>query len=194
MAIVISSTNTFVRAAAPRVFSKHPLSALTDLTNIVPVMTRPNRSDPKAWYKNWIDATTDIEKIDTRSRHHMISNLITKFAAKGRDQSVSSLLYLLRIRAMIVLFFGASDSCAGSRKESAKWLAFLQKDYAGHGGWKMNRTKEQDDIIQGYQYTYALVLADRVDDAETEFTRADKEFGLVRHADYLMRNPSLLAK
>jgi hypothetical protein len=79
-----------------------------------------------------------------------------------------------------------SDSGGLSSRGRDRWTAFLCRDLAIHGGWNDYRSKEEDHIIGEYQLAYALCLDDQFKAAGIVFTKADKMFGALRHAKYLL--------
>lgn len=164
--------------------------------------------DKTAWKMNWFDATKELKTTNPVQRYYMLSSYINKIDTpspkkdtyKRTDESpVIQLLYLLRVRAMAVMFFDINlitcyNDESFSAEESARMKMaweFLNRDVSNHPGWYVPRSSVEDQVIQGYQYAYVLFTSDDEDLYEKgkfEFTKHDKLFGKIRHDLYLENN------
>lgn len=139
--------------------------------------TKLSKSDDDiVWKKNWFDATKETENTSSAQRNYIVNALIKRFDSYEHEDAIS-LIFALRIRTLLVMFF--------ENNYSERHFAFLSRDFANHGGWFTTRTKQEDDIIQAFQYAYALCDEGHVDKGKDVFTTADKELGLLRHNKYV---------
>lgn len=149
--------------------------------------------DKTAFKKNWFDVKAELPKTGVPQRNAMVSTYIKKIDSYG-DDDITKLLFILRVRALILIFFGLEniemfDPMDARPQGGPKYgvcHAFLSRDVANHGGWSDHRSPEEDEVISGYQYAYALSAAGDDVSAGRIFTEADEKFGKIRHAKYLL--------
>jgi hypothetical protein len=147
--------------------------------------------DKTIWKKNWFDVGEELPYVKYSQRHAMLSSYISKINAYPHEDT-AHLIYILRVRALIIIFFGLeifeSGIPAGTeyRDHFERWDKFVRRDLSIHNGWTDDRTNEEDDIIGKYQLSYALSVSGKDKEAGDAFTLADKMFGLVRHRKYLI--------
>jgi len=139
--------------------------------------------DKKTWKKNWFDVQEELKSANSAQRNGMIAAYIKKIDSYGPDD-ITKLLYTLRVRALILIFFNIEEIESGTNKNLHRWRSFLSRDLSTHGGWT-DRSNEEDSIIGEYQYAYALCESGNNEEGGIVFTSADKKFGAVRHARYL---------
>lgn len=149
-------------------------------------------SDKTIWKKNWFDVDQELPDITNPQKYAMITAYIKKINTYPTDD-LTKLLYTLRVRAMILIFFGFDtfdnwELVSGYQKSINSYREFLSRDLALYAGWYEPRSKDEDDVIGGYQYAYALAASgeeEKIAEAGAKFTAADKMFGYVRHTKYL---------
>ncbi len=157
----------------------------------IPRLYRGCKKHDMQWHKNWFDSRDELPTMHLKQKQSIIASLITKLDSDRTKSHCQRLLYALRIRALIALFF-----CLDNNRIEwpSKCIEFLTRDLSTHPGWK-NRTFQEDEIISGFQLAYAkyIGVADELErsgdvekyDEGDSFSDADKLFGALRHANYV---------
>lgn len=141
--------------------------------------------DKTIWKKNWFDVEKELPSVSFAQKVGMINSYIKKIK-ECKTEDLFKLLYQLRVRALIVIFFGLEEVEQEIEEPFVRYLKFLKIDISTNRGWNDYRDQNADAIITKYQYAYALSTAGFTEQAGKAFTEADRLFGALRHAKYLL--------
>ena len=131
-----------------------------------------------AYYRNWLDMEFVLKRRDDKYRRSIVEGIIQRNSEKEKKSEIFSLIYALRLKAIVLFFFPNEE----------KYAPHI-KSLISHPGWTdPSRTKEEDAVLCGFVAAIDDISKGKQESAALWFTSADKNFGILRYTMWAASN------
>ena len=171
MATIVPTYNKFtVLAEAHHVFEAKP--------NIRFDATKASHRNSKAQYRNYINLDKELAGMKIPARRGIVTGMIKRLTDPvlvAKESNTHVLIYQLRLQAMVWAFFGGHE-----------FVEIANRDLSSHPGYEEAHTEAESAILFGFFTSITNFRQNKIFTARSDFNAADKAFGALRHAEWLV--------